>query len=143
MSPTKWKKKESDFVLLHDEVILYPYYKKKLVQAVNDIIMATPERDDNGGGKPNVVGRPTERAVMDILGNERLIMMRKVVDAVEQALNELEESKRRLFESYYWGGGKDRNIQIFCSSFGMSVSSFDRYQKAFLYRVGKITGLKR
>lgn len=138
----KWKKSESDFRYIEDDVRLYPYYKKKLLQAVNDIIMATPERDDNGGGKPNTIGRPVEKAVINILDDMRIMRMQTVVDAVEIAFSELDDEKRRLFQNFYWGNGA-KSVPIVCDDFGISVSTFNRWQKGFLLRVGRITGAKR
>lgn len=137
-----WRISDTDFKYIEDEVRLYPLYKKKLHEAVNNIIMATPERDSNGGGKGNLPSRPTENIVFNLYADARIQKLKGYVEAVEQALHELDEEKRLFINAVYWSP-QHKTIPALCRDFAISQNTYLRWKKAFLLRVGLITGDKR
>jgi RinA family phage transcriptional activator len=137
-----WKMTESDYVYIEEEVRLYPLYKKRLREAVGNIIHSTPERDTNGGGKSNGISRPTENIVFNLFSDSRIMKLQRYVDAIEFAYNELDDEKQQFIQELYWNRHTKTKKGI-CSEFNISISTYDRWKKGFLLRVGLITGDKR
>lgn len=137
-----WKVTESDFKYIEDEVRLYPLYKKTLLAAINNLILSTPERDDNGGGKSNLPSRPVENIVFNLYADARIRKLKEYVDAIEQAVHELDDEKKRFIDAVYWSK-QHKTITGICEEFSISQATFLRWKKGFLYRVGLITGDKR
>lgn len=136
-----WKVKESDYVYIEEEVRLYPLYKKRLREAVGNIIHSTPERDTNGGGKNNNISRPTENIVFNLIQDARVTHLQRHVDAIEFAYNELNDEKQRFIQEVFWTRHKTK--KGICKEFNVSVATYDRWKKSFLLRIGLITGTKR
>lgn len=137
-----WKVKESDYTFIEDEVTLYPVYKEKIAEIVHDLSYAVPERDNNGGGKSNLPSRPTENIVFNLLDDLQLRRMKKYVQEVERAINELDDEKRRFVEAVFWREGH-KTTQSICMEFSISYDTYRRWKQAFLLRVGLLTGDKR
>jgi RinA family phage transcriptional activator len=134
-----WRVTESDYTFLEDEVRLYPLYEKRLREIEIDLMLATPIRDDNGGGKSNIPGRPVERIVITLFADARIQRLRKIVDAVQFALEELDPEKERFIRFVFWNRD-GKNIQRVLKEFNVSQQTYNRWKKAFLMRVGMITG---
>lgn len=138
----KWKVSDSDFRYIEDEVKLYPKYKEKIEELIQSYSYSTPERDSNGGGKSNSPGRPVENTVFNILDDLQLLRMRTYVKEVERAYNELDEEKKRVINAIFWRTGSKGATKI-CSEFSIGETTYWRWKKAFLLRVGLLTGHKR
>lgn len=136
-----WKVSESDYKFIEDEVKHYQFYKDELKRIVDDITHATPERDDNGGGKSNIPGRPTERAAIEIAMDRQINRMKRYINATEAAYNELDEEKKRFVRVIFWSGKK--RMPTICEEFNISYETALRWKKAFLLKVGNLTGDKR
>jgi RinA family phage transcriptional activator len=137
-----WKMSESDYEFIVDEVKLYPLYKKRLREAVGNIIHATPERDTNGGGKNNDISRPTENIAFNLIQDARITHLQRHVDAIEFAYNELNVEKQRFVQEVFWTRHTKTKKGI-CKDFNISTATYDRWKKSFLMRIGLITGSKR
>lgn len=137
-----WKVNESDYLFIEEEVKLYPLYKKRLRESVENIIHSTPGRDENGGGKSNIPSRPTEAIVFNLFSDARILKLKRYVDAVEFAYKELDDEKQRFIQELYWTRNSKTKKGI-CNEFSISTSTYDRWKKGFLLRVGMITGDKR
>ena len=138
---TKWKISDSDFGFIEDEVRLYPLYKNRLEQAINDIYYSTPSYENTGGGKSNLPSRPVENKVFSLLHDARIVKLRLYVESVEEAFHELDKEKQDFIDLLYW---KNRSsLQAVCLEFCISVSTANRWRKAFIMRVGLLTGDKR
>jgi RinA family phage transcriptional activator len=137
----KWKVSDSDFQYIEDEVRLYPQYKERLNELIAEIAYRVPERDDSGGGRSNLPSRPVESIVFNLLNDFRIAKIRQYVNAVEQALRELDHEKKMFIINVYWREGK--TIESICIQFSISQATYLRWKKAFLLRVGMLTGDKR
>lgn len=138
----KWNVTEDDYTFLEKETKLYPLYKKKLREAIDDIIYSTPERDTNGGGRSSEISRPTERIAFNLIEDARIMWLKRFIDCVEFAYNELEEEKQRFIQEIFWTHTTKTKKKI-CKDFAISTTTYDRWKKGFLLRVGLLTGIKR
>jgi len=137
-----WKVTDVDYKIIEREVGLYPLYKKELKDAVNNLILATPVHDDNGGGRSNIPSRPTEKIAMNLFENARIMQLRRYVEAIEFAYNKLDDEKQRFVTFIFWTK-HDKNIQGVCKEFHIRYHTYWRWKKAFLLQVGLITGIYR
>lgn len=134
-----WKVNNSDFNFIAEEISLYHLYVKRLKEIEIDLFLATPLRDENGGGKSNIPGRPVENMVIKLFADSRILRLKRTIEAVEQALGELDDEKRRFVEYVFWT--KDgKNIQKVLQEFSVSQQTYNRWKKSFVLRVGLITG---
>lgn len=138
----KWNVTEDDYEFLEKEVSLYPLYKKRLREAVEDIIHSTPERDTNGGGRNNMISRPTETIAFSLIQDARIRYLREFINAVEFAYNELEDEKQRFIQEIFWTR-TTRHKKAVVKDYAISTTTYDRWKKGFLMRVGLISGIKR
>lgn len=138
----KWNVTESDYEFFEDEVKLYPLYKKALREAVENIIHSTPERDTDGGGKSNTISRPTESIAFSLMDDARIMYLRNFINKVEFAYNELDDEKQRFIQEIFWTRSTKTKKKV-CQDFAISVTTYDRWKKGFLYRVVSFMGMKR
>lgn len=135
-----WKKSDSDFVFIEGEVELYPQYKKRLAEMIDDIIHSTPSFENIGGGKTNIPSRPTENKVYSLLDDIRIKKLRITIDAIEFAYSELDQEKKLFVERLFWN---HLSLTEVCDEFAISPATANRWRRAFLLRVGLLTGDKR
>jgi RinA family phage transcriptional activator len=136
---SNWNTKNSDYEFIEDEVRLYHLYVKRLDEIETDLILSTPIRDDNGGGKSNLPGRPVERIVISLFEDSRIQRLKKTIEAVKQAYDELPSDKRTFIDYVFWNpAGTD--VANVLNEFNISYRTYNRWKRAFLLRVGMITG---
>lgn len=138
----RWKAADSDYKFIEDEVRLYPLYTKQLIMAKDDIILATPAFDNNGGGRSNLPSSPTESKALTLIDNARIRHLCFYIEAIEQSYNELDDEKQRFVERLFWSK-RSSSLEIVASEFNVSLSTAVRWRRAFLYRVATLTGAKR
>lgn len=134
-----WKASSNDYQFIENEVRLYPLYQLQLEEAIRNAILATPQRDENGGGRSNTIGRPVENIVMNLFDDNRIMRLRRTINAVETALNELDDEKQRFMKRTFWKPGS-KDVDGICQEFAITSPTFYRWKKAFLLRVGLMTG---
>jgi RinA family phage transcriptional activator len=134
-----WKASDNDYKFIENEVRLFPLYQMQLEEAIQNIILATPQRDENGGGRSNIPGRPVEHTVMNLFDDNRIMRLRRTVNAVNTALDELDEEKRHFIIRTFWKPG-NKNMQGICIELNITTATYYRWKKAFLLRVGLMTG---
>jgi RinA family phage transcriptional activator len=136
-----WSVSEEDYKYIEKNVRLIPLYRKQLKDYEHDIIFATPERDDGGGGKSNLPSRPVERIVFNLEDNARMKQIRKYIDSVDQAFRELDLEKQHFVKTVFWGS-HTKSVQGICDEFHIKPITYIRWKKGFLTRVGLLTGEK-
>jgi RinA family phage transcriptional activator len=137
-----WKVSDSDFDFIQDEVELYPKYKEKIEELINEYAYSVPERDTNGGGRSNLPSRPVENTTYKLMDDIQLQKMRRYVKAVEDVFHSLDLEKQKFIHAYFWRKGP-KDIQAICKEFSISQATHLRWKKAFLLQVGLYTGDKR
>lgn len=89
----------------HVESELYAYHdtKKEIVRLKNEILHASPVRDENaGGGRGNLPGDPTGRTAVLMVTHRRIEQLERIVEAIESVVERLPEKKRELVKLKYW-----------------------------------------
>jgi RinA family phage transcriptional activator len=88
----------------HIEAELYAYWDtvKEIKRIRAEIIGASPEPDEVGGGRGNLPGDPTARAATALLMHRRLEQMERITSAIRSVYEELPEEKQRLIRLRYW-----------------------------------------
>jgi RinA family phage transcriptional activator len=136
---SNWNTKNSDYEFIEDEVRLYHLYVKRLDEIKTDLILSTPVRDENGGGKSNLPGRPVEQIVISLFADARIARLEKTIKAVKQAYDELTSDKRAFVDYVFWNpAGTD--VANVLSEFNISYRTYNRWKRAFLLRVAMQTG---
>ena len=67
----------------------------------NEILLASPVRDNNGGHSYDV-GNPTMARSFQLMTNKRIKHMEQTCKAIENIVGELPEEKFKLVELKYW-----------------------------------------
>ena len=89
----------------HVESELYAYHdtKKEIVRLKNEILHASPVRDENvGGGRGNLPGDPTGRTAVLMVTHRRIEQLERIVDAIEAVYERLPKEKQELVRLKYW-----------------------------------------
>lgn len=78
----------------------YPENKKMYEEELDDLVHRTPENDGmpRGSGTSN----PTEDLAIKIADNPRLSRMKREIDAVESAYNELRPEYQKVIRARFW-----------------------------------------
>lgn len=132
---------KSDFAFVRDEIKMYPEYKRKTERLRNDIILRTPDFDTNGGGRSNLPSKPVEEIVMDLLmiENPRLQKEMKYVNVIDDLLENMTDEMRRFVKMVFWSS-EQKSVQAVCDEMAIHASTFNRWKKAFVLKVGRKTG---
>lgn len=137
-----WSMSDRDYIFLLNLVENHHIAKNHLKEMEYDIIYSSPGMDDNGGGRSNIPGRPTERIVSTLEQNILLQRLKAEIYAVDKALAELDAEKRRFVEYVFWGTNR-HSVQKIMQEFNIAAITQIRWKKAFLLRVGSLTGYYR
>jgi len=89
----------------HVESELYAYHdtKKEIVRLKNEILYASPNRDENvGGGRSNLPSDPTGRTATLLATHRKIEQLERIVEAIESVVERLPEKKKRLVQLRYW-----------------------------------------
>lgn len=89
----------------HVESELYAYHdtKKEIVRLKNEILHASPIRDENvGGGRSNLPGDPTGRTAVLLTTHRKIEQLERIVEAIESVVERLPEHKKQLVRLRYW-----------------------------------------
>ena len=135
-----WLMSDSDYRYIHDGIKSVPLFRKEIAEYEKNIILATPTHDDNGGGRSNIPSRPVENMVENLVKDKRMQRLKELVYYTDFALGELDEEKRRFITTVFWG---NKTISGIKEEFHISYHTYRNWKKAFVLRVGKLTGDKR
>lgn len=91
------------FKLIELELACYFDTKKEIELTRLSIIYPSTQTDENiGGGKSNVIRRPTEETATALDANRMLRNMETVVNAIETIYERLPDEKKMLIKLRYW-----------------------------------------
>jgi len=100
---TAVKIRKGTFRHIESELSLYHETKKEIIRLKNDIIFASPVRDENsGGGRTNWPGDPTGKTAVLIAMHRKIEQLERIVEAIESVYSELSKEKQELVRLKYW-----------------------------------------
>lgn len=142
MEQTKWAVSEEEFKLAEKMIREYHTNKRLLDKLVNDIRLATPTFDDNGGGRSNIPSNPTERIVITVLNDARIQYLDMWVTAVEKIFRELDADKQRFVRMAYWENNSRISWKEQALRCNLTYPTMNRWRKAIVLRLCQIAGAR-
>lgn len=101
-SPTG-KLKGATFKYIESELYGYSDTLHEITSMRKNLIYCSSHDDENiGGGRRNVVDRPTERIGTQLMVHKKLRRLEELADAIESVYVLLEREKQRLVKLKYW-----------------------------------------
>ncbi|EKS8367519.1 transcriptional regulator [Bacillus cereus] len=101
-SPTG-KLKGATFKYIESELYGYSDTLHEITFMRKNLIYCSSHDDENiGGGRRNVVDRPTERIGTQLMVHKKLRRLEELADAIESVYVLLEREKQRLVKLKYW-----------------------------------------
>ena len=119
------------------ELYHYDQYKHDIKAERNDIIISANCVD--GQPKGNMTTNPVEDKTIKLATSTSILAMERVVKAVDTVLNRLTPEHRKVFESIYILGRKDR--YSLCDEIGISEATYTRYKRCLIEMTGKELGV--
>lgn len=98
----KEKLRAGTFKHIESELFAYWDTVKEIARLQEEIIHATPDIKNIGGGRSNLPGDPTGTTVVALVSHRRLEQLEKIVDAIQTVYERLPEDKKKLIRLKYW-----------------------------------------
>lgn len=142
MEQVKWTVTDEDFKFAEKQVRNYPRLKKQLEELANDITLATPAFDDNGGGRSNIPSDPTGRTVLLILNDARIKHLEMWIEAIERSFSELDSQKQQFVRKAYWESGDNASWKEKAIRCSLTYPTLNRWRRGFILRVCQEAGVR-
>lgn len=127
----------------HVESELYAYHdtKKEIVRLKNEILHASPVRDENvGGGRGNLPGDPTGRTAVLMVTHRRIEQLERIVDAIESVVERLPEKKKQLVKLRYWDKPRTLTWDGIALRLDVSRATAIRWRDEIVYAIAEKLG---
>lgn len=106
----------------------------------NELIMASPIHDNNGG-KSYDIGNPTEHKAFKLLTNKRIRRMEDTCRAIANVIDELPDYKLQAIELKYWKRPRIYTDQGISQEIGCNRTTLYRWIDGVLFDIAVEMGL--
>jgi len=127
----------------HVESELYAYHdtKKEIVRLKNEILYASPNRDENvGGGRSNLPSDPTGRTATLLATHRKIEQLERIVEAIESVIEKLPEEKKKLVKLRYWDRPRRLTWDGIAGELHVSRRQAMRWRDEIVYQIAEKIG---
>ena len=129
-------------VFKHVESLLAHFwdYKAEVEKIREEIIQATPSRDNIGGGRGNLPGDPVGKMVVALAEERRLKYLAQAVDAISAVYSNLPEAKKELVRLRYWDKPQRYTWEGIALEIKISRRQALRWRNEIIYQIARRLG---
>lgn len=135
----QWPKFKYIEAILRD----YPDYGKHITEREQEIFYPVSFKEDEniGGGRSSNISNPTEQKALTIAEDKRLLTLRKYKQAIDDAVNEADETTEAIIREYYFTRPQLKTWAGVAQELHVSDRQCRRMRDSFFDKVAKKLGL--
>lgn len=131
---------KATFKHIEAEWYKYPQTVKEIQRLRYNIIQSSSDRDENvGGGRNNIISKPTEIAATRLTTHKELQYLEEIVYAIETVYNLSNDNYKRLVQVRYWSN-KNLNWDGIADELGYSRVHAIRIRNKIIYDTAELLG---
>jgi RinA family phage transcriptional activator len=135
------KKKRGSFDMVEEALEEFHELKKEIDSIEHDLILATKQSDDSGGGRSNLTSDTVSELVVTLDDHARLQHLRKITQAIEKTLQKCDEDTLKMVEVAYWSK-RPRNWHGIALELNVHYTTAIRWRKALILQVERYMGYR-
>lgn len=134
LTKTTFKKIEAEWFNYHNTI-------KEIALLREEIMNPPKEWNENiGGGKSNMISKPTERIATRLSINKQLNYLTEIVEAIEEVYNALPDDYKKLVQLRYWSKNRQLTWDGIALEIGISERQARRWRNEIVLATAEVLG---